>query len=89
MTHLEILHKAIEKYGVEHQTEMIKEECLELALALQKFKRNPTEDNVDNVIDEIADVTIMIQQAKIMFPTNMIQERIEYKMERLKFRLSQ
>lgn len=87
MTHLEILKQAIEQFGVENQTEMIKEECLELALALQRFKRNPCDTNVDNIIDELADVNIMIEQAKIMFPTDLIQKRIDYKMERLEKRI--
>ena len=84
---LEILKKAIDQFGFENQTEMIKEECLELALALQKLKRNPCDINVDNVIDEIADVSIMIEQANIMFPTDLIQKRIEYKIDRLQKRI--
>lgn len=87
MTHLEILRKAIDKYGIESQTSMIKEECLELALAIQRFDRNKTPENVDNIIDEIADVTIMMEQAKMLFSANLIQERIEFKMKRLEKRL--
>ena len=34
-----ILDKAIEAWGLDAQLEMVIEECLELALALQKLKR--------------------------------------------------
>lgn len=87
MTHLEILRKAIDKFGEENQINMIKEECLELALAIVKDQRNTDEKSMENLIDEIADVTIMMEQTKMLFPANLIQERIDYKMKRLKFRI--
>ncbi len=81
----EILKMAINKFGVEPQIDMIIEECLELALALQRLKRkrgNP-EDKEFAVIDEIADVTIMLEQAKIIFSQERINDRVRFKMERL------
>jgi NTP pyrophosphatase (non-canonical NTP hydrolase) len=68
---------------------MIIEECLELALALQKLKRKrgDAEEKIKNVIDEIADVSIMIRQAQKIFDAVKIQERIDYKMNRLDKRL--
>lgn len=85
-----LLDEAISKWGVESQTEMIEEECLELALAIQKSKRvggRMHVKNFENIIDEIADVSIMIMQARRMFPEDMIEKRIRYKLERLKKRL--
>lgn len=85
------LNKAIVKWGADAQLEIIIEECIELALALQKFKRHggDREQKVLSVIDEIADVRIMIEQAIILFgePSNKIQERIDFKMNRLKQRI--
>ena len=89
----ELLHQAINKWGVQAQTEMVIEECLELALALQKLKRNRgnIEEKTLAVIDEIADVRIIIEQAIILFsdPDNTIQKRIDFKMNRLKERLNE
>ena len=70
---------------------MIEEECIELALALQKLKRvrSDKQKKINNVIDEIADVSIMIAQAKIIFDEKLINERIEFKMNRVKERLKE
>lgn len=88
----ELLHEAINKWGVDAQVEMIIEECLELALALQKLKRKrgDREEKILVVIDEIADVRIVIEQAIIIFgdPNKKIHERIDFKMNRLKERLN-
>lgn len=48
-------------YGVHEQLEKLEEECLELALAIKHLKK---EDSVDftNVIEEMADVTLIIEQ---------------------------
>lgn len=86
-----LLHEAINKWGVEAQLEIIIEECLELAVALQKLKRKKGDINEKTlaVIDEIADVRIIIEQAMIIFadPSEKIQKRIAFKMNRLKERL--
>jgi NTP pyrophosphatase (non-canonical NTP hydrolase) len=84
-----ILQNAIDAWGIDAQCEMIEEECMELALALQKFKRvrGSKQDKYENIIDEIADVTIMITQAHKIFDADLIQSRIDFKMNRLKDRL--
>lgn len=86
-----ILEKAIEKWGFDSQCEMIIEECLELALALQKMKRirGDKEQKYRNTIDEIADVKIMIRQAEKLFDSKFINERVDFKMNRLKERLNE
>ena len=88
----EILQQAIDRWGEVAQIEMIEEECLELALALQKFKRaNRGKDNIakrySEVIGEIADVKIMINQSEKIFSKSMINDQIDFKMQRLKERL--
>lgn len=65
-----ILDRAIEKYG-EKQLDQTQEELAELIVAISKYKRAVAkEDNVElavvNVIEEIADVNIMIKQIMIM-----------------------
>ena len=83
------LQAAINRWGVASQLEMIEEECLELALALQKLKRlrGNKEEKMKAVIDEIADVKIMIQQAELLFNKALINARVDYKMNRLRERI--
>ena len=84
----EILKAAIDKWGRDAQLEMVEEECTELTLALKKAKRSITHQTIENVIDEIADVNIMIAQANMIFDPVQIQERIDFKLNRLKTRIS-
>lgn len=57
--------KAIEKWGDELQLNLLEEECLELALAVRHYQRRRT-DSPANLIEEMADVEIMLEQAKIL-----------------------
>lgn len=84
-----LLEQAIQQWGVEAQTEMIQEECIELALAIQKLKRRRGDNmqKLEAVIDEIADVKIMIKQAEKIFDKEAIDKRVVFKMNRLKERL--
>lgn len=84
-----LLEQAIKQWGVEAQVEMIEEECIELALAIHKLRRNRGDNmkKLENVCDEIADVKIMIQQAEKIFDKEAIDQRVIFKMNRLKERL--
>ena len=86
-----IIENSIERWGIDAQCEMIIEECLELALALQKMKRlrGDKEQKYNNTIDEIADVKIMIRQAERIFDSELINQRVDFKMNRLKERLDE
>ena len=86
-----ILDKAIKTWGIEAQLEMVIEECMELALALQKLKRKRGDSNqkIVNVIDEIADVKIIIRQAEKIFGSEPVNKRVDFKMNRLTERLSE
>ena len=81
----EIYKKAIQTWGSESQTDMAIEEVGELLSAIGKFKR----DRVDKseLIDEIADVTIMMRQMALLHGFDEVEARIEFKLERLKNRL--
>jgi len=84
-----IINKALETWGPDAQTDLIQEECIELALAIQKYRRRNGDKRQQflDLIDEIADVRIMIDQAFIIFPEELINERIQIKLERLSNRL--
>lgn len=59
--------KSIEKHGKEPQCRQAMEECAELIQAINKFLRYPSDQRYANLIEEIADVEIMLYQLKVMF----------------------
>ena len=65
-----ILDKAVEKYG-ERQLDQCQEELAELIVAISKYKRAVAkglykDKALTDVIEEIADVTIMINQVMML-----------------------
>ena len=85
-----ILDKAIAHYGPDAQLNKCIEECLELALAISRHKLNPSTETLTNIIDELADVSIMVAQATIIVQTiddEQVQGRIDFKLNRLKNRM--
>ena len=65
-----ILDRAVEKYG-ERQLDQAQEELAELIVAISKYKRavdkdRNTDKSVIDVIEEIADVNIMIKQVMML-----------------------
>lgn len=84
----EIYKRAIETYGKDAQLKMAIEEMAELTQAICKsFRCN---DNIENIIEEIADVEIMLAQIKLIFEINenvMCIKQVE-KIRRLEERLN-
>ena len=65
-----ILDKAVEKYG-ERQLDQCQEELAELIVAISKYKRAVAKESgeikaITDVIEEIADVRIMIKQVMML-----------------------
>lgn len=93
-----VLQKAILTYGKENQVDMAIEEMSELTKALLKERRNEKEkvtksapplQYITNIIEEIADVEIMLEQLKMLFDCGGLVDRVkDYKIERLKARLN-
>ena len=85
-----LLDRAITTYGAPAQMDMAVEEMAELTKALCKIKR--AQDGcevtaaIGNVIEEMADVQIMLDQLRIIFHRS-TEEVEEAKLERLKNRL--
>ena len=79
-----ILERAIEQWGHLSQMGMLHEECLELALALHKASSRAggrgvdTAKLLDNVYDELGDVIIMVEQAKIVMNNSRIQKVVNF-----------
>ena len=86
MERQEIYKQAIAQYGVEPQRKMAIEEMAELTNALMKFDRG--RNTVEDIVEEIADVTIMMQQLAIIYGQNAVDLQIDYKTARLAKRLN-
>ena len=85
-----LLTRAIRTYGEPAQIDMAIEEMAELTKALCKIKRAQAGCEVaaaiGNVVEEMADVQIMLDQLRIIFHRS-TEEVEEAKLERLKNRL--
>jgi len=79
---------AIKHYGIDGQVTKCLEEISELAEALSPFNGgNLTLISTDNIVDEIADVAIMILQMQMIFGEDRVSKRMEFKIERLRNRM--
>ena len=78
---LRTLNAFVEHYGVYNQENKAIEECKELIAEIELAKQNT--GFVENIVDEIADVEIMINQLKIIFRCFAeVEERIDFKINR-------
>lgn len=90
----QILQAAIKKWGKEIQIEIAIEEMAELIKALQKLKRNSQDSTqwmelIHNVLEEIADVEIMIEQLKLIYSVSGVEDFKTFKYSRLKQRIDE
>lgn len=77
------LQTVISTYGVNPQVDMAIEECSELTKALLKYRRKPTPETRNDIIDELADVQIMLHQMNIIFGcAGEVESMIDYKINR-------
>ena len=74
-----IYRAALDKWGEEAQYDQAVEECAELIAALKHYKR----DKVDRqqIVDELADVALMVGQLSFMLGEQRVEEAIEAKIE--------
>ena len=78
------IHRVISVFGAENQKMQSLEELMELQAALFENIHRET-DNRKNIIEEIADVEVMLAQLKEIFniEPNEIEEVQDYKLRRL------
>lgn len=62
-----ILEQAVDAYGAGPQIDMMIEEMSELTKALCKYRRKPAEETFADVLEEMADVQIMLNQMVLIF----------------------
>lgn len=87
----ELLKRIIKTYGIENQMMQCIEEMAELTQAINKYRRAEFSDSCIDaynlVIEEIADVQIMIEQMRWMFDGAAVDKVIAEKLERMRGRL--
>jgi N-acetyl-anhydromuramyl-L-alanine amidase AmpD len=81
------MQAALDKWGISAQAGQTVEECAELIVALQKqFNRSPSPETIDGILDEMADVELMLAQMRLAFDVGdeAFRQRIEDKFEKLR-----
>jgi hypothetical protein len=84
---IKLMQTALEQWGLNAQAGQTVEECAELIVALQKhINRTPSPETIDNIVDEMADVEMMLAQMRLAFGVddNAFRKRISGKFEKLK-----
>lgn len=76
-----VYRAALEKWGLEAQYDQTIEECAELIAALKHFKRDKVDE--EQIVSELADVTLMIGQLTWMFGEERVREAVALKLEKL------
>ena len=76
-------------YGLNNQMMQTVEEMGELTQAIVKVFRNGLDNERDNLIEELADVEIMIEQLDYLLGDNQIEKVKEYKINRQINRIAQ
>lgn len=95
-----VFMNAIKRYGIEDQTLVACEECAELIKALSKYRRvskyqardkRKIQRCLNNIIEELADVSIMLDQLKLMYgiTDKAVSEVRDAKVERLESHLNE
>lgn len=70
-----------EYYGYESQIDQMCEECAEFIVARSKVRRN-VPGSWDNLIEEVADISIMVDQMKLIIGEDTINEIRAHKIRR-------
>lgn len=80
-----LFDSALTKFGIRAQLTMVVEECAELLNVIAKLSRN--RDNYDHLLEELADVHIMVEQISYFYGYEKMKNWEQIKLQRLKQRL--
>jgi len=84
----EFFLEAMTFWGEEKQTNMLIEEIGELLQAINKYRRNPTKENKDKFVIELADVGLLIEQHEVYLDPVLYRKSRNYKLERTQNKLA-
>jgi len=77
--------ETVDTWGIDAQAEMAEEEAAEFIVESKHWARDKNEP--EDVIDELADLRIMIEQLSLFLGRDEVDDRIRIKMDRLRERL--
>jgi len=77
----------MEFWGFEKQARMVQEECAELIIATSHVLRG-RENSVKDMIEEIADVYLMLNQMIVYFGEKPIMDVVDFKSNRVRDKLN-
>ena len=83
---IKTMERALDQWGLSAQVGQTIEECAELIVALTKhINRTPKPESIENILDEIADVEMMLAQMRIALNISdmALRCKIERKFEKL------
>ena len=81
----DIYRRAIRIYGASYQMFKLREECIELLLAMTHYE--DSRGQLDKVIEEVADVLITAEQARLILGPEKVDEVRQQKLQRLVARM--
>ena len=87
MRYRETYKKTIKKWGEEAQYNQMIEECAELIATLQHFSRGKASS--DDVVNELADVFLMVGQLTYMFGEDQLTAAVGKKIAKLQLLLDE
>jgi len=77
---------AVDHYGTASQLDVAQEELAELVVAISHYRRG-RDENRKRIIEEIADVVIVVQQLRLVFGKQEVDDVVQQKLRRLKTRI--
>ena len=82
---IKTMQTALDQWGLNAQAGQTIEECAELIVVLQKYINRTERPSVDEILDEIADVEMMLAQMRLVFgiDDDALRQRIEAKFTKL------
>jgi len=85
------MQTALDRWGLNAQVGVAVEECAELIVVLKKYVNRSKKPDVDEILDEIADVEMMLAQMRLSLgiDDDTLRKRIEHKFGKLNQYLSE
>lgn len=78
---MEIVERVAKHYGFNPQLDMMVEECGEMIVAIGQYKRQRI--STERLIEEFADIWIVLKQMGVFLDENSIANVIDYKLRRV------
>lgn len=82
-----VMERAILHFGLEYHFNKVKEECAELIVAISHFQDGKC--TLEELIDEVADVFIISNQAARQIGEESVQDRVDFKVNRVDERIKE